>query len=287
MKAEDKIPVLENIVDSCPLELVKEFDEIIVEIMEKYREFRKNDPEEYLQYSRGWHYLIFQYIEKYRTGAYALDIGALFGVTSVFLSRIGMNVTALDGYADEIPDEIKSKYDLSFIFANLEHTNRIPLFNDFFDMVIMSEVLEHLNYSPIPVLLTLRNAMKADGVLIINTPDDREYPDVPEGPVARNCHHLDIPIWEKDAPRQAFPHSKQYLYKEFVELLENCGFKIREFIKFRYEGLHMLAIAGIDPHWTPGDRVKQIMNSQFPDYEVPSARSQKFNWALPLSGRRR
>jgi 2-polyprenyl-3-methyl-5-hydroxy-6-metoxy-1,4-benzoquinol methylase len=267
---DDNVPILEDVLSKCPKRLVKDFDKISVEIRKRYLEFRKGDPEEYLEYSRGWHYVIFQYIEKYLDGKNILDVGALFGVTSVFLAKKGMNVTSLDGYVDEIPDVIKLKYDLCFLFSNLEHIKKPPLFEKYFDMVVMSEVLEHLNYNPVPVLLNLRSSMKDSGILIITTPNDREYPKVPKSPTARDCHHLEIPNWHKDAPRQAFPHSKQYVFEEFDELLENCGFKISEIVKFRHEGSHMLAIAKVNTLWKPSEKVKQIMLEQFSDYKFPS-----------------
>jgi len=233
--------------EDFPQDMQDEFREICNEIVSSYvKKFREDDPSEYLEYSKGWHYILAEKLLKHKNAKKVLDIGALFGTMSVFLSKNGLQVTSLDGYVDEIPDDIKLKYNLAFIFANLETEIYPPLPECYFDLVVMSEILEHLNYNPIPVLLMIRKTLNRDGYLIINTPDDETYPQIQDGPVARRVHYFDIPLYKNGLPRQSFPHSKQYKLDEFQNLLTDCGFKIKELSKFEYEGIHMLAIACLD-----------------------------------------
>lgn len=275
--------VITDVIKNCPKQISDEFDEIMNEIIKEHSEkFCNSNPNEYLEYSKGWHYVLAQKILSCKNIKNALDIGALFGVMSVFMSKNGINVTSLDGYVDEIPDSIKIKYGLTFIFANLESEKYPPILPNKFNLVLMSEILEHLNYNPIPVLLIIRKALTKDGYLILNTPDNENYPPVPESPVARNMHHLEIPLWKKDSYRQSFPHSKQYSEKELIEILHNCGFKIKELNRFSYEGTHLLAIAIPDPFWIPTKKVIAIMKRQFPSYFFPRKNKAIINLTIHL-----
>ncbi len=62
--------------------------------------------------------------------------------------------------------------------------------------------------------------------------------------------------------------------EEFEELLINCGFDIEKIIRYDYEGIHMLAIARPKYNWQPSDRIKNLINKQYPDFE-PLCTSQK------------
>ncbi len=270
-----------DIIKNCPQNIVNEFESIISEVKNEYpKRFSGASPDVYLEYSKGWHYILAQKILSCNNVRNALDIGALFGVMSIFMSKHGMRVTSLDRYVGEIPDSIKIKYNLDFIFANLETLSYPPIPSNKYDLVLMSEILEHLNYNPIPVLLMIRKAMTRDGYLVINTPDNDNYPAVPEGPVARYMHHLNIPLYENGSYRQSFPHSKQYTDQEFAELLTNCGFDIQEIIKFNHEGIHLLAIARPNQSWVPAKKVMKIMHKQFPSYVFPDTVNSKISKSI-------
>ena len=269
----------------CPREIQADFDDIFKEILKEYsKENNSKSPGEYLKYSLGWHYILAPKLLELPEVKEVLDVGALFGTMSIFLAKKGKQVTAVDGYVDKIPDKLKLKYNLNFIFTNLESEIYPPFPENKFDLVLMSEILEHLNYNPVSALLLIRKTLKPGGYLVITTPDDRDYPAVPKGPLARFCHHLKIPIWRKGGKRQSFPHTKQYRYQEFLELLGNCGFSTQEFCKYEHEGIHMLAIARSNCAWLPSPEVEAIFQSQFPGREILSRRETLRAWLHKYPG---
>ncbi len=135
---KNNVNLIQNIVENCPIDIKNSFDDILFEIKEAYKKRFGNNSKliEYMEYSRGWHYLIFQEVSKYKKGINALDVGSLFGATSIFMAKRDMNVTALDGYVDELADDLKMKYEITFIFSNLESNNVPPLHKNYFDLVI-------------------------------------------------------------------------------------------------------------------------------------------------------
>lgn len=102
-----------------------------------------------------------------------LEIGSYLGVVSVSLARMGYSVTALD-----IPEfmgnrRLKERYDregVSAIAANLREY-RLPADSESFDMVIMCETLEHMNFNPLPVLFEINRVLARGGYLYLALPN--------------------------------------------------------------------------------------------------------------------
>jgi 2-polyprenyl-3-methyl-5-hydroxy-6-metoxy-1,4-benzoquinol methylase len=106
-------------------------------------------------------------------GKRILDIGAFSGWLSFALAKLGYSIVAHD-----IP-EFLSGTSLQRRFAELGvgtvavnlRDDRIPLDDGSFDCVLMCEVLEHLNFNPLPVLAELNRLMRPDGLLYVTTPN--------------------------------------------------------------------------------------------------------------------
>lgn len=254
---------ISNIINKTNNKIKYIYEEISKEIRDEYlKRYKDNDPSKYLEYAKGWHYLIFKYIDKISKNAKtALDVGSLFGSTSIYLSKSNIITTSLDGYVDDIPDTLKLKYHLNFNFVNLEDVFPPLLPKNYYDIIVMSEVLEHLNYNPIPPLVYLRSLLKSNGKMIITTPDNDNYPPIENSPVARRSHFLKIPTYKLKSHRQSFPHSKQYDESEFRELLQTCGFNILEILKYEYQGIHFITVVSINKKWNPKYIVKKIIKN--------------------------
>lgn len=102
-----------------------------------------------------------------------LEIGAYLGVVSLTLSQLGFSVTACD-----IPEFMQNKQlqeryrhdGVSILSANLRDY-KIPAPSEEFDLVIMCETLEHLNFNPIPVLLEINRVLKNGRGLYLSLPN--------------------------------------------------------------------------------------------------------------------
>ncbi len=102
-----------------------------------------------------------------------LEIGAYLGVVSLTLSQLGFSVTACD-----IPEfmqnkQLQERYSrdgVSILSANLRDY-KVPAPSEEFDLVIMCETLEHLNFNPVPVLLEINRVLKKTGGFYLSLPN--------------------------------------------------------------------------------------------------------------------
>ena len=95
-----------------------------------------------------------------------LEIGAFFGVVCIALSSLDYDVTAADvpEYID-LPEQKErySRFGIKTQGVRLEDYI-LPFEDEQFDVVIMCEVLEHLNFNPLPLLKEI-NRIGANGSL--------------------------------------------------------------------------------------------------------------------------
>lgn len=101
------------------------------------------------------------------------ELGAFLGVVSKSLNYLGHNVLACDIPYFFDKDEIKeyfAKSSIKSISFNLRNYE-IPISNDSQDLVIACEILEHLNFNPLPIVKEINRILKIGGFLYIATPN--------------------------------------------------------------------------------------------------------------------
>lgn len=107
---------------------------------------------------------------------------------------------------------------------------KLPWENHFFDLVIMTEVIEHIPYDPRLVLGEIRRVLKQGGMLILTTPNAARLQVIGElilgKPLGitldqlKNTKPNDGSIYQR--------HNKEYIKAELEELLSEMGFKETE-----------------------------------------------------------
>ena len=102
-----------------------------------------------------------------------LEIGAFTGIVSAALANLGHDVTASD-----IPFVFSDESNAAFLRAEgvkmIPHDLSVlpfPAPSSQFDLIVMNEVLEHLNFNPIPLLRELARVLKPGGLLYCATPN--------------------------------------------------------------------------------------------------------------------
>ncbi len=167
----------------------------------------------------------------------ALCLGSFLGAFEIALSDVMNKVVAVD-HECFLPSWRPPN--VEFVSTDLDGVDwQLP--KEHFDLCFMIEVLEHLLWSPIPLLKWISRHC---GILAISTPDDREWPPM-ESPFARYGHFLTVPTASpgcRPNPKPMF-HCKQYGQAEFVELLDFCGFRVLEFQRLTEHKHQMLLIA--------------------------------------------
>lgn len=102
-----------------------------------------------------------------------LDVGSFTGVVSVALKRIGNEVTACDidfVINDAAIQSIFKEENIKYSCINLQN-NTLPFESDSFDLIIFNEVIEHLNFNPIPLLREFNRILKPNGKVYCATPN--------------------------------------------------------------------------------------------------------------------
>lgn len=102
-----------------------------------------------------------------------LEVGSYLGPVSITLAKMGFSVTAAD-----IPEfmnnpRLQKRYRQSGVTTlSLDlKNNTIPVVSAEFDIVVMCETLEHLNFNPLPVLAEINRVLKKGGYLYISLPN--------------------------------------------------------------------------------------------------------------------
>jgi len=162
-----------------------------------------------------------------------LEIGAYLGVVSLTLSRLGFSVTALDLPEFMQNERLKERYrreDVATLTANLRDY-RIPATAEEFDLVIMCETLEHLNFNPVPVLLEINRVLRKGGVLYLSLPNLASLVNRVKLLLGQSIHNpisdFFAQLSDKDNMIVGL-HWREYTAAEIRELLDKLGFVIEK-----------------------------------------------------------
>lgn len=173
-----------------------------------------------------------------------LDIGSAYGTLSVFTKRItDCDIYALDA-VELLSQDLVDKYDINYAISNIEKDS-FP-WEEKFDVIIFTEIFEHLFYNPIAVLEKLKSLLKEDGRLYFSTPDAKEWGritepyknykeipyydssvvDFPDKGSKKSCNVFQL---LKRSLRKNSGHTYQYTKEELLELFDKVGFEVERF----------------------------------------------------------
>lgn len=160
-----------------------------------------------------------------------LDIGAAYGIMSLACKLRGDDVVAMDMTAKFTNLEMLKKHDIPFVKINLEKDKEIPVQGKA-DLIIFTEVLEHLNSNPLLTIKKMYNALKPGGYMVCSTPA-RELFGKPENLNDGNKPGLwnDLTDW-RDIPtykgKWMDQHTFHYSQIDLVSLFAEAGFEVED-----------------------------------------------------------
>ena len=103
-----------------------------------------------------------------------LDIGCAYGTLALFAKEVlGCPVYCTDWTDRATNPRLVSEHGLRFEVNNIE-LDPFP-WDLAFDVIIFTEVLEHLNFHPLPTLKKIAGLLTGAGRLYVSTPDAREW----------------------------------------------------------------------------------------------------------------
>ena len=108
-----------------------------------------------------------------QAGIKVLEIGAFFGVVCIALASLGYSVTAADvpEYI-ELPEQAEryARFGIETKGVRLQDFV-MPFDDERFDVIIMCEVLEHLNFNPLPLLKEINRIGAPESIFYVSMPN--------------------------------------------------------------------------------------------------------------------
>jgi SAM-dependent methyltransferase len=151
-------------------------------------------------------------------GQRLLDVGAFPGHLTVAAHSLGYQVDGLNGRAESAPSLQKladrlERYGIALVLADVE-SEPFPFPDKQFDVVLASEILEHLHFNPYRLLRESFRVMKPGGRILITTPNISQLQNVIRLIRGQNIH----------------PHIYGRFYETYSSILS--GRHLREFTSF-------------------------------------------------------
>jgi SAM-dependent methyltransferase len=173
--------------------------------------------EEFLYWARvpGWIEAL-----KPARGARVLDVGAAYGTLSLFMRvRYGCEVSCMDFLDIFFSPQLRDEFGIQHRVSNVE-LDPLP-FEGPFDLILLTEVLEHFNFNPVPTLRKLRSALAPGGRVFLTTPDAAEWGRV-------TAYYPDFAAIPQPAPGLPVidDHVWQYDRAELEQVVREAGFRI-------------------------------------------------------------
>jgi 2-polyprenyl-3-methyl-5-hydroxy-6-metoxy-1,4-benzoquinol methylase len=146
-----------------------------------------------------------------------LEIGAAYGETLFYLKQKGIAIetVGIDIFEDKKNSQNYKNID-RFIFGNIEELV-FPEFENYFDLILLPDVLEHL-IEPQIVLNKVHQYLKKEGEIIVSMPNIRHYSAINKIVFKGDFKYEESGIFD-------YTHRRFYCKKNIQRLLENAHFK--------------------------------------------------------------
>jgi hypothetical protein len=201
---------------------------------------QKSLHKDYVRLQLTWNRDVLRYFGRYLpqqgSDCSMISLGPFLGILETVLSEHFQTVLLVD-MNNEI---VFPTNNMPFLAMNLDSCHwSLPEVT--YDVCLMVELIEHLMWSPVPLLKWVATHSR---LAVITTPDDAEWPPLPPEPYMRYLHFSTIPppFPGCTGNPNAMNHCKQYECAEFIELLCRVGLRVLEFQRIGLGHHQMLAI---------------------------------------------
>ena len=193
-------------------------------------DFSKNDYDKYyfgLRYL-GNRYLLSKLAELNLKDKRILDIGSGRLILSSFLSSSGSSLVAFDlpkVFENKYVKERAKSYSIDLVGSKIVSGRKfkLPFKKSSFDLVLMTEVFEHLNFTPVFVLNEIHRVLKDEGFFILTTPNVHSFENKLSFFLNKNIYGN----YEKYLKGSPFDyHWREFEKKELIYVLKQCDFKV-------------------------------------------------------------
>ena len=153
-------------------------------------------------------------------------MGAGRGHVSVTLAELGWSVTLVDVEEKLNTHDVRmmcQEYQMDSRICNL-YCDAIPFEDNCFDLVIFTEVIEHLPCNLVNVMKEIRRVLQPAGHLILTTPNQNNLFTKYRSILGKSIY-APIEFFFMDNMKHAI-HWREYIMDELVYLLNQVGFNI-------------------------------------------------------------
>jgi len=174
----------------------------------------------YLFHLGRYKLLIDLILKYYQANSKLLEIGSLFCHLNIAASVIGYESYGIDleKYTElESNAERAVKYGIKLKNCDLAH-EKIPFEDNYFNIVVFSEVIEHFNFHPQAAINEIYRILKPGGKMIITTPNQNRLMNIIKLIIGRSINY-DIAEEYTIAT-----HYREYNYAELLHLCGKAGF---------------------------------------------------------------
>jgi len=157
-----------------------------------------------------------------------LEIGSFLGVVSISLKRMGYRVSSLD--IPEFYSQLGPMYEkngIPFHELNLRHS-KLPYESNSLDVVVICQVIEHLNFNPLPVLKEINRVLKNDGYIYIGMPNQSNIVNRIKLLLGKSIHNpINDFFRQLDRKENMIVglHWREYTLVETMQMIERLGFE--------------------------------------------------------------
>lgn len=153
-----------------------------------------------------------------KNGLKILEIGSAYCETLNYLKNEGMaSITVGIDLFEDLDNKNKYKQVDRMIFGNIEELE-LPEYNNYFDVIILADVLEHL-YEPSNVLNKIKNYLSKEGNILVSMPNIRHFSALKKIFLQGSFKYEESGIFD-------YTHVRFYCRKDIQKLIETSNFKI-------------------------------------------------------------
>lgn len=164
-----------------------------------------------------------QWIENYNNEnkiKSCLDIGCAFGTLLLATHKIsGCELYALE-ILNHLSNEMIEKYNIEYDILNFE-LQRVIFSKKKFDVILFTEVIEHLKFNPIPTMWKIYNLLNKNGRVFMSCPNVAVW-----GKIDKYNSYKDMPMPGKFQELEDLGHEYHYSLEELKEIFNSTKFEI-------------------------------------------------------------
>jgi len=161
---------------------------------------------------------LIRFMDVKKKGLDVLEIGAAYGETLYHLKEEGIakRAVGVDIFEDTNGAERYKPID-KFLFGNIENED-YPDFENSFDLILLPDVLEHLE-EPLEVLKKVDSYLRKGGTVVVSMPNIRHYSAFYRIFVKGRFDYDESGIFD-------YTHKRFYCRRNIEDLLKKAGFRI-------------------------------------------------------------